>query len=104
MFMATARPGSSRRPPGLVLVELGLGDPDGLVEVVVGQLRVDDLVAVLQEGRLDAARDRLPAVKEEDFHEDIVYLAFIDRRSAAEYLQALQRTLYYLLPYQRIFP
>jgi hypothetical protein len=31
---------------GLVLVELGLGDPDGFVEVVVGQLRVDDLVAV----------------------------------------------------------
>ena len=31
----------------LVLVELGLGDPDGLVEVLVGQLRVDDLVAVL---------------------------------------------------------
>ena len=36
-------------------VELGLGDPDRLGEVFVGQLRVDDLVAVLgQIGRFDA--------------------------------------------------
>src|SRR5262245_36072349 len=47
----------------LVLVELGLGDPDRLGEVVVRRPRVDDLVAVPgQEGRLDAAWDRLPAV------------------------------------------
>src|SRR6516165_8870506 len=47
----------------LVLIELGLGDPDRLVEVLIGQLRVDDLVAVLhQVGRFDAAWDRLPAV------------------------------------------
>jgi hypothetical protein len=46
-----------------VLVELGLGDLDGLIEVLVRQFRVDDLVAMLgQEGRLDATRDRLPAV------------------------------------------
>jgi hypothetical protein len=52
-----------------VLVELLLGDLDGLEEVVVRQLRVDDLVAVLgQEGRLDASWDRVPAVQEVDFH------------------------------------
>ena len=73
MFIATAPP---RDEPTttcrLVLVELGLGDLDGLGEVLVGQLRVDDLVAVLgQEGRLDAAWDRLPAVEEEDFHRRI---------------------------------
>jgi hypothetical protein len=51
-----------------VLGELDLGDLGGLPEVVVGQFRVDDLVAVLgQEGRLDAAWDRVPAVQEEDF-------------------------------------
>jgi hypothetical protein len=31
----------------LVLVELGLGNPGGLVEILVGQSRVDDFVAVL---------------------------------------------------------
>jgi hypothetical protein len=68
MFMATApaRPDYHLR---LVPVELILGDPDGPLEVVVGQLRVDDLLAVPgQEGQLDAARDRPPAVEEEDFH------------------------------------
>ena len=52
MFMATAPP--RRRADDhlrLVLVELGLGDPDGLGEVLVGQLRVDDLVAVSVPGR-----------------------------------------------------
>src|SRR5262249_17458507 len=53
----------------LVLVELGLGYLDGLAEVLVGQLRVDDGMGVPgQEGRFDAAGDRLPAVQEEDFH------------------------------------
>jgi hypothetical protein len=57
----------------LVLVELLLGDPDGLGEILVGQLRVDDgMAVVLEVGRLDATRDRLPAVKEENFHEGIV--------------------------------
>ena len=52
-----------------MLVELVLGDPDGQDEVFIRQLRVDDLVAVLgEDGRFDAARDRLPAVEEEDFH------------------------------------
>jgi hypothetical protein len=37
---------------GLVLVELLLGDLDGKSEILVGQFRIDDLVAVLgQEGR-----------------------------------------------------
>jgi hypothetical protein len=56
-------------PSFLGLAELGLSDPDGLVEVLVGQLRADDLVAVPgEEGWLDATWDRLPAAKEEDFH------------------------------------
>ena len=47
MFMATAPPlARSDDDLGPVLVELGLGDADGLAEVLVGQLRVDDLVAV----------------------------------------------------------
>jgi hypothetical protein len=65
------RPASGRADDHirLVLVELGLDDADGRLEVVVGQGRVDDLVAVLsQEGRLDAAGNRVPAVEEEDFH------------------------------------
>ena len=54
---------------GMMLVELGLGDADGGIEIVVGQGRVQDFVAVVLEvGRLDAARCRLPAVEEEDFH------------------------------------
>ena len=52
-----------------VPVELGLGDANGGVEIVVGQGRVQDFVAVVLEiGRLHAARRRLPAVEEEDFH------------------------------------
>lgn len=58
-----------------MFIELFLGDPDGLLEVLIGQLRIDDFVAMLrQEGRFDAAGDRVPAVEEEDFHEDIVLL------------------------------
>ncbi len=54
-------------------VELGLGDPDGLGKIIVGQRRVDDFVAVIdQVGRFDAAGNRTPAVEEEDFHGDIV--------------------------------
>ena len=77
MFIATAPPRDRADDDlGLVLVELGLGDLDGLGEVFVGQCRVDDLVAVLrQEGRLDAARDRLPAVEEEDFHDARLHVA-----------------------------
>jgi hypothetical protein len=59
----------------LVLLELLLGDLDGFVEIIVGQLRVDDRMAMLrQEGRFHAAWDRLPTVKEEDGHGGIVSL------------------------------
>jgi hypothetical protein len=62
-----------------VLVELGLGDPDGLGEDLVRQPRVDDLVAVLgQEGRFDAAGNGLPAVEEEDYHGVIIPAADLD--------------------------
>ena len=68
MSKATA-PARSHDHVGAVPVVLGLGDPDGLGEVLVGQFRVDDLVAVLgQEARLDATRDRVPAVEEENLH------------------------------------
>ena len=54
---------------GLMLVELGLGDFQGGVEIVVGEMGVEDFVAVVYEvGRLSAARCRLPAVEEEDLH------------------------------------
>ena len=54
---------------GPVLVELGLGDADGSIEIVVGQGRVQDFVAVVLEiGRFHAAWCRLPAVEEEDGH------------------------------------
>jgi hypothetical protein len=57
----------------LVLVELGLSDPDRLVEILVGQFRIDDLMAVLdQESRFDAARDRVPSMQEENLHEVVV--------------------------------
>ena len=50
-------------------VELGLGDADGGIEIVVGQGRIQDLVAVVFEiGRFHAAWCRLPAVEEEDEH------------------------------------
>src|SRR5262249_46650327 len=42
-------------------------------EVFVGEGRVENFVAMLvQVGRLDATRDRLPAVEEEDFHGVVV--------------------------------
>ena len=54
---------------GPVPVVLGLGDAHGSLEVLVGQGRVEDGVAVPgQVGRFDPARDGLPAVEEEDFH------------------------------------
>lgn len=52
---ASARPHDDLR---LMHVELFLGDADGLGEVVIGQLRVQNCVAVILEvGRLHAARD-----------------------------------------------
>ena len=56
-----------------MLVELFLSNPDGLGEVVIRQFRIDDLLAMPgQERRFDAARNRMPAVEEEDFHGGIV--------------------------------
>jgi hypothetical protein len=52
-----------------MLVELGLGYADGGFEIVVGQGRIQDFMAVVFEaGRFHAARCRLRAVEEEDFH------------------------------------
>ena len=45
---------------GMVPVELGLGNENGFVEILIGQSRIQDLVAVVLEiGRLDAACYRL---------------------------------------------
>ena len=58
---------------GIPLTLFGLGDADGLLEIVVGQVRVENFVPVVFEvGRLQAARCRLPAVEEEDEHGGIV--------------------------------
>ncbi len=41
-----------------MLAEVGLGDANGFLEIIIGELRVDDGVAVgLQVGRFDAAWD-----------------------------------------------
>ena len=51
----------------MVLVQLGLSNANGFVEVVVGQDGIQNGVALLLEkGRLEATRCRLPAVKKED--------------------------------------
>ena len=70
MFIATAPPlDEPTTTCGWCLSNSAWAILTASVEVLVGQLRVDDLVAVLgQEGRFDAAWDRLPAVQEEDFH------------------------------------
>jgi hypothetical protein len=61
-------------------IELGLGDPDGGVEIFVRQRRVDDFTAVLcQEGRFDAARDRLPTAEEDDSHLEALSLSLAKR-------------------------
>ena len=54
-----------------MLVEFSLSSADGGIEVVVIEGWVNDFVAVvLQVGRFDAARNRVPAVKEEEFYEE----------------------------------
>src|SRR5687768_15988444 len=54
---------------GLVLVVLGLGDCESGGEVFVGQSGIQNGMTVLhQKGRLYAAWDGLPAVKEKDEH------------------------------------
>ena len=55
---------------GLMLVERGLSRGECGSEIIVVEGRVDDFKAVLGEvGRFDAARHRVPAVEEKDFHE-----------------------------------
>jgi hypothetical protein len=64
---ATSR--ASNDDLGLISIELGLRGPQGEIEVIVIEFGVADLAAVLLEiGRLDAARDTLPAVQKEKFH------------------------------------
>ena len=56
---------------GMMLIVLGLSDADGGVEIVVGKGWIQHFVAmamVTEEGRLQAAQCRLPAVEEEDVH------------------------------------
>ncbi len=54
---------------GRCLSNSALRDADGFSHVLVGQRWVDDIVAVVLQVRwLHAAWDRVPAVKEEDFH------------------------------------
>jgi len=61
--------GTSNYDIWLMLVELSPSGLDCQHEVIVIKRWVDDFVAVvLQVGRFDAAWDRVPAVKEEDFH------------------------------------
>lgn len=49
-----------------MLIALGLGDPNSFVEVIIGQLGIEDGVAVArQECRLDALGKGLQAVEEE---------------------------------------
>jgi len=50
-----------------------MSNPDRFIELLVWQLRIENLVAVLDEVcRFDAARDRLPTVEVENFHGVIV--------------------------------
>lgn len=57
----------------MMVIEEGLGDADGGIEIVVGQGRVEDFVAVVPEtGRLSATWNAGPAVEEEDLHVGIL--------------------------------
>jgi len=61
--------GTSNHNLRLMLIEFSLGGRYSSGEIIVIECRIDDLVAVIfQVGRFDATRDRVPAVKEEDFH------------------------------------
>ena len=67
MAVICQMPSFLRKPKSCTTFSLLDGDPYGLLHVIVGQRRVDDLVAVvLQVRRLYAARDGVPAVEEED--------------------------------------
>ena len=52
-----------------MLIVLGLGNPDGLLKIVIGQSGIEDGVAsVFEEGWLTATGHAGPAVEEEDSH------------------------------------
>ena len=62
---------------GMVMIEFGLSDANSFFKVFVGELGVQDFVAVVfQEGRLGAARHTGPAVEEEDYHDVRTRLRF----------------------------
>jgi hypothetical protein len=53
----------------MMLIKLSLGNNNSSVKVVVGQGRIQNLVAlVIDVGRFNAALCRLPAVEEENEH------------------------------------
>ena len=63
-----------------MLVEVGLCDPHGLVEVLVGQSGIQNFMAVAgEEGRFLAAQCRGPAVEEKDFPRVYVILRKVGR-------------------------
>ena len=65
-----------------MIVELGLSGRNRSRKIIVIQCRIDDVVIViLQVGRLDATRNRMPAVKEKDFHG--VSLSLVDSESTS---------------------
>ena len=52
-----------------MVVELGLGNANRLLEILVGKRRIENFVPVLgEESRFNAPWNRLPAVEEQDFH------------------------------------
>src|SRR5262249_26888846 len=60
-------------PIGPVPVVLGLGDAHRCLEILVGESRVENFMALQsQVAGLGPARYGLPAVQEEDFHEVVV--------------------------------
>ena len=61
-----ATTGTSHNDIGLMPVECGLGNVDRRFEIVIGQSRIDDLMAVLnQKARFQASRFGHPAVEKE---------------------------------------
>jgi hypothetical protein len=73
--------GASHDDLRLMLIEFGLGRRNRRDEVIIVECRIDDVVAmVLQVRRLDATRNRVPAMKEEDFQRQL-FLATIRQRA-----------------------
>ena len=65
-----------------MLIVLGLGDPHGFVEIVIGESGIEDGVAVAGKvGRFAATGDGGPAVQEEDSHGDILQYDWVVKRT-----------------------